>query len=352
MRTSNQRKASSGSRPWQQKAGLMIALLLSVSLWSPALHAQGKVVVFTFGGTWLDYMKKDIIEPFQKETGIQVEARVFQNTMEGLAQLKAQKSNLDVDVWATSPIPALLAAKEGLSDPLSAADLPNAQYLPADLIKPEYVGWYKFFFGVVYNKAAVPAGIHTWKDLWSPALKGKIGIPTAAYGQGKFVVLLNWLAGGTEANADPGFALAKTLTPSVAAFFHSDTEESKFLESGEIAVASFMMVGDYLPLAESGKYEFVAPDPYVPTTVDCFALLKGKNHENALKFINYALGKAAQEAFAADGAVLPINSQAAAPASLAKYAPPDSHYRYVDEGAASDHLQSWIERWNKEVQVQ
>jgi putative spermidine/putrescine transport system substrate-binding protein len=334
------------------KVGLLAALMLGMILWSPSLHAQGKVVILTFGGTWLDYMKKDIIAPFEKETGIQVEARVFQNTMEGLAQLKAQKNNLDVDVWVTSPIPALLAAKEGLSEPLSASELPNAKYLPPSLVTPEYVGWYKFFFGIVYNKASVPEGIHTWKDLWSPALKGKLGIPTAAYGQGKFVVLLNWLAGGTEQNADPGFNLAKTLTPSVGAFFHSDTEESKFLESGEVAVASFMMVGDYLPLAESGKYAFVAPEPYVPTTVDCFALLKGKNRENGLKFIDYALSKKAQEAFAADGAVLPINSQAAAPASLAKYAPSDSLYKYVDEGAASDHLQGWIERWNKEVQVQ
>jgi putative spermidine/putrescine transport system substrate-binding protein len=326
--------------------------MLGIFLWSPSLHAQGKVVVFTFGGTWLDYLRKDVIAPFEKQTAIQVEARVFQNTMEGLATLKAQKDNLDVDVWVTSPIPAILAAKEGLSEPLSASELPNAQYLPANLVRPEYVGWYKFFFGAVYNKAAVPGGIHNWKDLWSPALKGKIGIPTAAYGQGKFVILLNWLAGGTEQNADPGFALAKTLTPSAAAFFHSDTEESKYLESGEVAVASFMMVGDYLPLEESGKYAFVAPEPYVPTTVDCFALMKGKNRDNGLKFINYALSKEAQEAFAADGAVLPINSQASAPASLAKYAPPDSQYKYVDEGAASEHLQSWIERWNKEVQAQ
>jgi putative spermidine/putrescine transport system substrate-binding protein len=352
MLASARRKTGRGPGSWLRKAGLLAALLAGVVLYPPSLHAQGKVVVFTFGGTWLDYMKKDIIEPFQKETGIQVEARVFQNTMEGLAQLKAQKNNLDVDVWATSPIPALLAAKEGLSEPLSAADLPNSKYLPASLLKPEYVAWYKFFFGLVYNKAEVPGGLHSWKDLWSPALKGKLGIPTAAYGQGKFVVLLNWLAGGTEENADPGFALAKTLTPSVAAYFHSDTEESKFLESGEVPVASFMMVGDYLPLAESGKYEFVAPEPYVPTTVDCFALLKGKNRDNGLKFINYALGKEAQEAFAADGAVLPINSQAAAPASLAKYAPPDSQYRYVDEGAAAAHLQGWIERWNKEIQSQ
>src|SRR5579872_68742 len=97
MRTSSEREVGSESRSWPRKIGLMIALLLGASLWSPGVHAQGKVVVFTFGGTWLDYMKKDIIEPFQKETGIQVEARVFQNTMEGLSQLKAQKSNLDVD---------------------------------------------------------------------------------------------------------------------------------------------------------------------------------------------------------------------------------------------------------------
>jgi putative spermidine/putrescine transport system substrate-binding protein len=314
-------------------------------------HAAEKVVVMTWGGTWLDYMKKHVIEPFEKETGIEVEVLTHQNTMDGLAKLKAQKADLDVDVWATSPVPALLAAEEGISQPIQKETLANAQYLPDALVTSEWVAWYRFFFGVAYDADAVPEGITEWQDLWDPALAGKLAVPSADNAQGKFVVLLSWLGGGDETRVDPAFEMAQKLKPNVATFFKSDTDQDKYLQSGEVGVASFMMVGNFLPMAESENLKFVAPKPYVPATVDVFTLLKGKNTENGLKFIDFALGKQAQTAFAAEAAVLPANREAAVPADLAKYAPPESQYRYVDEKAVMDGLQSWVERWNREIQT-
>src|SRR5262249_34694944 len=81
---------------------------LSIAISDKGAQAEEKLVLMTWGGTWLDYMKKDVIEPFEKETGIKIEVLTHQNTMDGLAKLKAQKANLDIDVWATSPVPALL----------------------------------------------------------------------------------------------------------------------------------------------------------------------------------------------------------------------------------------------------
>jgi putative spermidine/putrescine transport system substrate-binding protein len=313
-------------------------------------QAQEKLVLMTWGGTWLDYMKKDVIEPFEKETGIKVEVLTHQNTMDGLAKLKAQKANLDVDVWATSPVPALLAAKEGLTQPIDKTKLANAQYLPDALVTPEWIAWYRFFFGIAYNDKTVPGGIKEWKDLWDPALAGKLAVPTGDYAQGKFVVLLSWLGGGDEKNVEPAFDLAKKLKPNAATFFKTDTDQDKFLQSGEVGVASFMMVGNFLPMATTANLKFVAPKPYVPATVDVFTLLKGHNTANGLKFIDYALSKQAQTAFAADAAVLPANREATPPAALAKYAPPESEYRYVDEKSVLNGLQSWVQRWSHEIQ--
>jgi putative spermidine/putrescine transport system substrate-binding protein len=112
-----------------------------------------------------------------------------------------------------------------------------------------------------------------------------------------------------------------------------------------------MMVGNFLTLASDPNMKFVAPKPYVPATVDVFTLLKGQNTENAVKFIDYALSKQAQEAFAAEAAVLPANKDAAAPESLAKYAPPEDQYRYVNEKVILNSLQGWADRWNREIQT-
>ena len=333
---------------WLAAAAIMVVGTLSLTT---GAHAEEKVVVMTWGGTWLDYMKADIIEPFEKETGIKVEVLTQQNTMDGLAKLKAQKANLDIDVWATSPVPALLAAQEGVSQPISKDALANAKHLPDELVTPEWVAWYRFFFGVAYNAKAVPQGIEKWQDLWEPSFAGKLTVPSADNAQGKFVVLLSWLGGGSESNIDPAFEMATKLKPNIATFFKTDSDQDKFLQAGEVDVASFMMIGNYLPLAETGEFKFVAPKPYVPATVDVFTLLKGKNTENGLKFIDYALSKQAQEGFAAKAAVLPANKEATAPEALAKYAPPESEYRYVDEKVVLGGLQSWVERWNREIQT-
>lgn len=339
-----------GTRVRRLLAAVAIAAIGIVSF-NTGAQAVEKVVVMTWGGTWLDYMKKHVIEPFEKETGIEVEVLTHQNTMDGLAKLKAQKADLDVDVWATSPVPALLAAEEGISQPIQKDMLANAQYLPDALVTPEWIAWYRFFFGVAYNAEAVPDGITEWQDLWDPALAGKLAVPSADNAQGKFVVLLSWLGGGDETRVDPAFEMAEKLKPNIATFFKSDTDQDKYLQSGEVDVASFMMVGNFLPMAASGEFKFVAPKPYVPATVDVFTLLKGKNTENGLKFIDFALGKQAQTAFAAEAAVLPANREATVPADLAKYAPPESQYRYVDEKVVMGGLQSWVERWNREIQT-
>lgn len=339
---------------WKTLRVLLTAATISIGGGALVADAQAeeKLVLMTWGGTWLEFMQKGVIAPFEKETGIKVEVVTHQNTMDGLAKLKAQKDNLDVDVWATSAVPALLAAKEGLSQVIPKDKLSNASKLPPGLVTDEWIAWYRFFFGVAYDSSKVGKEITEWKDLWDPVFAGKLTVPSADNAQGKFLILLSWLGGGDESNIDPGFEQATALKPNIGTFFKTDTDQDKYLQSGEVDVATFMMVGNFLPIAEDPKMKFVAPKPFVPGAADVFALMKGKNSANAIKFIDFALGKQAQEAFAADAGVLPANMDAAAPASLAKYAPSEDQYRYVNEKVVQDSLQGWVDRWNREIQAQ
>jgi putative spermidine/putrescine transport system substrate-binding protein len=328
------------------------AVLASTAVFSTSASAEEKLVFMNWGGTWMDYAKRTIIEPFEKETGIKVEVRTHQNTMDGLAKLKANKDNLDVDIWATSPIPALIGVDEGVVAKLDPSKIPNAAKLPKDLVTPACVAWYTFFFGSVYNDKTSPVKIQKWDDLFDPKLKGQIAVPNASNAEGKFLFLLNKLEGGPDDDASKGLDKAKQLKPNAGIFYNSYTERDKALAAGEVSVGAMSMIGEYLDLAKDNpQFKFVAPEPFVPADFDCLAVTTGKNQEAAYKFIDFALSKAAQEGFANAALVVPSNPDAQIPAKLKDYAPNNSKLRYPNSAVMKEHLQAWTDKWNQEVQT-
>jgi spermidine/putrescine-binding protein len=56
--------------------GLLAAAAISIvgAVTATGAQAEEKLVLMTWGGDWLKYMQKDVIAPFEKETGIKVEA--------------------------------------------------------------------------------------------------------------------------------------------------------------------------------------------------------------------------------------------------------------------------------------
>lgn len=316
--------------------------------------AQEQLVIQSWGGTNLDILKKIVIDPFEKKTNIKVEVRIQQNTFDGLTKLQAQRNAPAVDLWNTSAVPAMIAHKDGLGIPLDKSKIANMQYVADALFRPECLAWEQYIFGLMYNKDTVPFEIKKWEDLWDPRLKGKIAVPNPANAEGKFLVLLTWLAGGGEASPDGGFALAMKLRPNVATYYKSFNERNRALETGEASVGAFGLPSEYIGLAKGNpQFRFVAPEPYVPTDANCFSLVKGsKNVEAAYKFIDFALSKDIQEAFTAERLSLPVNRTAAITDAVKPYVPDSSKFRYPDAAIVKDALPKWIERWDQQVQAQ
>ena len=183
----------------------LLAALAGLAMGTSAL-AQQKVVVHAWGGVWGDAMKTYWFEPFTKATGIQVEMVPQGSMMESLAKLKAQKDNMNIDVWVNGMTPTILADEAGLLAPIPRDQLTNAKDLAAGMIGDKYVASWNIFYGLVYNKDKVPFQIKNWNDLLDPRLKGQVGVPHATGYGGKFIALLSWLGGGSEQNIDPAFA--------------------------------------------------------------------------------------------------------------------------------------------------
>lgn len=335
------------------KLALTTVIAAAIALGAGAAAAQEKkLVLHAWAGVWGDAMKAHWFEPFEKETGIKVELRPQGSMMESLAKLRAQKDNMDIDLWLTGMTPTILADEAGILASIPAAQLSNAKYLAPSLIGDKYVATWTIFYGIAYNKTKVPFEIKKWDDILDPRLKGKMSIPTATGYGGKFIALLSWMGGGSEKNIEPAFATAKKMMPNVAVVAKSDPEAIKFLTSGETDVALMMPPGNFIEIMKAGpQFAFVAPEPWVPANFNNFALLKGPNQANAIKFIDYVIGKQPQTAFAEQMAVLPVNSEAATPKSLASYAPSRDKLRVADEATITKDLNGWAERWNRDIQV-
>jgi putative spermidine/putrescine transport system substrate-binding protein len=334
------------------RAGLwaaIAALILVVGM--AAARADEKVVFMTWGGTLLENTKKAVIEPFEKETGIKVEIRTHASVMDGLAKAEAMRDDLDIDVWSTTPLPAALALEKGLLYPIDRSKISNAKSVPDELINSACIAWDVYFFGLSYNEKKVPFKITEWKQLFDPALKGQLAVPNPS-NTTKFLLLMSWLGGGDERNDAPAFDNAKRLKPNIGLFYTSFVERDRALAAGEATVGAFSLIGEYLDLAKNNpEFKFVAPSPYLPADMDCLTLMKGKNPQAAIRFVDYALSPKAQKAYTDLALTVPSNRDVQPPQALASIIPPTTKFRYPDNVVLRDKVQGWSERWKQEIQA-
>src|SRR5439155_21828599 len=131
----------------------------------------------------------------------------------------AEGDKSTIAVWTASPVSAIVAARENLLAPMPKDAVKNADYVATEVVPPEWIGWYRLFWGFCYDKARAPFELREWRGLWDSRLKGSVAVPSAVYSQAKFITLAAWLAGGDERNVDPGFALLKQLKPNAGGFY-------------------------------------------------------------------------------------------------------------------------------------
>jgi putative spermidine/putrescine transport system substrate-binding protein len=318
---------------------------------TPALAQDKSIKIISWGGSYGEAMRSAWMDPFTAASGIRSELRLQSGMMETLASLRANKGRIDDDLWVTGVTPTVLAKQDGLLEPIPVGQLKNAGQLPAEMVNETYVGVWRLPFGIIYNPETVPFEITKWTDLFDERLKGKLTAPQGSGYNGRFIALLAWLAGGDENNVDPGFELAKKLTPNVSIFTSADPEQVRLLSSGEVDVAAFAPVGNYISLRKSApQYRFVCPKPYIPMSFNNIVILKGANVAAATAFIDFIIGKEPQEKIAEMLGFLPMNEQAELPAALRELVPPGTEVRYPDEVAIADKLTAWADRWQQEIQ--
>jgi putative spermidine/putrescine transport system substrate-binding protein len=253
------------------KAGAAGAAILS----APAiLRAQGTPLkVGTYGGYFQDSFDKHIFPDFTAATGIAVES-IGEPTGEAwLVQLQqaARAGQAPADVSMMAQVARIRGERAGLWAELDRAKMPNLANLPAHFVHAYgddrfygagAVSWY---ISLVTNTDVYPQPPTSWKALWDPANKDRLGL--LALASNSFLLEITattWFDGTAMLDSDEGVekALAKLaeVKPNVRLWYRDEGQFQQALESGEIPMGQYYHDVTGLAASEGKPVRSTFPD--------------------------------------------------------------------------------------------
>lgn len=329
------------------------ALLLSGLVGGTALPASAETLTIqTWGGVWEEGARA-VGDGFAAKYGVEVIYEQQQNTRLGIAKIRSQAADPQIDIIFSTADALEQAAEENLLVPIDPALAPGLAALPANAVRATSMDVMNILFGFVYRKDLAPFALTKWEDLLDSRLAGQIASPNAQFSSGRWVIMAALINGGSEHDIDPGFAFLEKMKPNIVTFVATDGESVKALQSGEAAVLSFGLLSDFAKhLGPDSDIVFVMPlDQKVLTTAVGVGMPNPEKSELAHKFLDYIASAEAQTAYCALITCTPVNPAASAPESINDFRPPAELLYRADWHITNDALPIWDERFKKEIQT-
>ncbi len=335
-------------------AGAAAATTLTIGVAPPARAQGGSIVSTVFGGVYEREYRRAIIEPFERETGIRTQLKLG-SPAEWLTSSMVNRRNPEIDVLLLPYPDNIRAVQENIGMELTRADIPNlADVAPIwiDQWRGQGVGLDYVSYGIAYREDLVPKPITSWRDLWDPALRGKVTLPAIGiFGSWELIVLTARLYGGNEDNLAPAFPALKELRGNVRQFFRSGVDITNLLSSGEAwAVGMTTHIAPYA-LIDAGKpVKYVIPSE--GGMVGAVSYHIARNTRNAAlckRFVNFALSKPIQEAVCNGLVAGPTNVHAEISAATRERVPTIDRLQLFDWYKVIPQMPALTERWNREV---
>ena len=311
------------------------------------------LVIQTWGGVWEEGARA-VGDAFAAKEGVEVIYEQQQNTRMGIAKIRSQAADPQVDIIFSTADALEQAAEENLLVPIDPAKAPNLAQLPANAVRGTSMDVMNIIFGFVYRTDLAPFELTRWEDLLDPRLERQIASPNAQFSSGRWVIMAALINGGSEHDIDPGFAFLQKMKPNIASFVATDGELVKALQSGEAAVLAFGLLSDFAKhLGPDSNLRFVIPtDHPVLTTAVGVGIPNPDKAELALKFVDYLATPEAQTVYCGIITCTPSNPAGNAPASINDFRPPAELLYRADWHVTNDALAGWDERFKKEIQNQ
>jgi putative spermidine/putrescine transport system substrate-binding protein len=338
-------------------ACLVLAMpLVAQGAGETSAKSEPRTLVVSTWGLSEDSLWSEVYEPFEK----QYNCKVILDT--GNAQERYTKlisdPNSTVDVIELAQKNTADGVLAGAFAPLSPSDItdfnsliPAAQKIIASGSGAPYT---LNSIGIIYNKEAAGIEINEWKDLWNPALKGKIAIPAITTTFGPAFLVMASDAYGVDATTDKGetaFKALADLKPNVANVYSKSSDVANLLKNGEIAVA---IIGDFgVPVVSKADPEAIYTVPASGTYANFNVINLTKNTKNrdlAIAYINYRLSAETETRTAKVLNEAPVNSkveltpEVAANKTVGEVA---AKAKMVDFTVINPLMADWVDRFNR-----
>ncbi|MBM7708693.1 ABC transporter substrate-binding protein [Enterococcus lemanii] len=313
------------------------------------------LVVSTFGLSE-DIVRKDIMEPFEKENNANITLDLG-NSADRFTKLKTNP-NAGIDVIELAQNHSTQGNQEGMFLEITEADVPNLAQLTEGAKEvfengagvPIAVN----SIGIVYDKEKVGRDITKWEDLWSEDLKGQISIPDITVTAGPLMLYVASEYAGQEIAKDNGekaFEAMTALKPNVVKTYAKSSDLANMFQSGEISVA---VVADFAVDIIKGAAEgvtYVVPESGTYANFNTVNIPKDtKNKELALAFVNYRISADSQKVKALSLNEGPVNQEVILTGEEIghkTYGEIAERAKPVDFTMINENMANWVDQWNR-----
>lgn len=329
-----------------------------------ALGAIALVVVFSTGSAFAGMLNvacsnqmdwcKLMTSAFEEATGYKVNM-MRRSTGETLAQIRAQATDPQVDVWwGGTGDPHLIAAVEGLTQPsnVETTELLGWAVNLADISDGRAIGIHAGALGIGYNTEILAeknlSPPRCWRDLVNPDYSGQIQMPDPTSSGTAYTQLATFVQVFGE---DEAFNLLAEIGANVSTYTSSGSASSKAAARGKSAISVGFMHDLAKLISEGAPLIIVAPCEGTGYEVGGVSIIKGaKNLTEAKAWVEFVISAPAQSLGAKVGVFnVPSNSNATVPPE----APSLDSIKLIDYDFATygapETRKSLLERWDKEV---
>lgn len=271
----------------------VVFLVVLFGYYSTKTTSTGSLKVYNWG----EYMDPQVLELFEKETGISVTYDEYE-TNESMYPIIA-KGAADYDLICPSDYMIQKMSDEGLLEPINWSRIPNAKN-----IDDQYFEFARGYdenntysmpylwgtVGILYNEKMVKGPIDSWGVLWDTRYQDDILMQKSV--RDAFGVALKYLGYSlnTTDEAQLDEAKQKLLEQKhsgVVQAYVVDEVRDKMI-AGEAAMGVIYSGEALTCMEENEDLAYVIPKEGSNLWMDNFAIVKGaKNKENAEKFLNF-----------------------------------------------------------------
>jgi putative spermidine/putrescine transport system substrate-binding protein len=334
---------------------LAIPLLTGVGSLPAARAAGAKLIVTSYGGPWEQFMRTEILPGFQEQFNTGVELAVGLSKDWTASMYSASPDRSPYDVVITNEIWAADHRRKGYYVPLPAAKVPNLKDAYPLVRRPNDVGVLFIILpmGLAYRTDLVAQPPLSWKDLWKPEYKGKLGLYTITNtAGGLFLMLTSKVWSGNPKNSELAFQKIKELKPFRQTDFSGNMET--LLTQGEIQIGVLDLPAVARLRHQGVKIAAVMPlEGLIMFEQDANVTKGSQNKEAAYAFINYLLSPAVQEKWVRKFFASPGNKKVDVPADLRSDIPIFGNKMQTilqwDWDWFNDRKEDFIKRWNREI---